>query len=528
MIDFQSQYEQNKHTIQKLEIEQQLMWERAAKSSDPEEIMKAMSVWQDVQKREESKAKSHIFDPYDFATMGKYKEKFISPSYGMFRKMGQAPIINSIVGTRIEQVAAFSQFQSDKYSTGFVIRKKRRYYSEDEQKLTKQDKKIAGEITDFILNCGNINTSWHGDSFDDFLRKITKDSFELDQMTFEVVRNRKGLPVEFFATDGSTYRLADSIDDNKQTNRAEEINGYYPTYVQVIDGKIMSEFYPWELCFGIRNPQTNLRNHGYGHSELETLVSVVTWMLYSDAYNGKFFSQGSAPKGILKVMGNVNPNKLAEFRQQWQAMVSGVFNAWKVPILQSDQMEWIDLQKNNRDMEFSHWQEYLIKLTCAIYKIDPSEIGFPMQGSSDSKPLFEANNEAKLKYSKDKGLKPTLKFIESKINKFIVNPLNPEFEFIFVGVDSETEEKEVELAIKEMKYKGLKEVRRSRGLSDTIDKDDIILDPAWIQLEQMTQFGSPESNDVVDEENPEDDDFAFSKEGNPFVSELNSFVKSLR
>ena len=294
------------------------MWERAAKSSDPEEIMKAMSVWQDVQKREESKAKSHIFDPYDFATMGKYKEKFISPSYGMLRKMGQAPIINSIVGTRIEQVAAFSQFQSDKYSTGFVIRKKRRYYSEDEQKLTKQDKKIAGEITDFILNCGNINTSWHGDSFDDFLRKITKDSFELDQMTFEVVRNRKGLPIEFFATDGSTYRLADSIDDNKQTNRAEEINGYYPTHVQIIDGKIMSEFYPWELCFGIRNPQTNLRNHGYGHSELETLVSVVTWMLYSDAYNGKFFSQGSAPKGILKVMGNVNPNKLAEFRQQWQ------------------------------------------------------------------------------------------------------------------------------------------------------------------------------------------------------------------
>lgn len=525
-MDFDVQYRSNEQKIQRLQIEQQLMWEQAARSNDPNLIIKAMNAWQDVQKREESKAKSFMFDPNNLASMGGYKDRVVSLSYDTLRRMGKAPVINSIVSTRIEQIASFSQYQPDKYSTGFVIRKKHRYYDEDKQKMSRSEKKIASELTDFIINGGALNTAWHGDSFDDFLRKITKDAFELDQATFEVVRDRKGRPVEYFATDGATYRLADSVDDDTKKDIKEEVNGYYPTHVQVINSRVSAEFYPWELCFGIRNPQTVLRNHGYGHSELETLIDVVTWMLYSDSYNGKFFSQGSAPKGIIKVQGNVNPQRLSEFRQQWQAMVSGVMNAWKVPVMQSDQMEWIDLQKNNRDMEFARWQEYLIKISCAIYKIDPSEIGFPMQGSSDSQPMFEANNEAKLKYSKDKGLKPTLRFIESKINKFLINPLNPDFEFAFVGIDSNTEEKEVELALKEMKYKGLKEVRKSRGLPDQIDEDDAILDPTWIQLQQMKQFGSPESNQAVDD--MEDDEFAFAHQDNPFMKDLNDFVKSVK
>ena len=54
-------------------------------------------------------------------------------------------------------------------------------------------------------------------------------------------------------------------------------------------------------------------------------------------------------------------------------MITGVMQAWKTPVVEAD-VDWIDLQKNNRDMEYTSWMEYLIKLSCAIYSIDPTEI----------------------------------------------------------------------------------------------------------------------------------------------------------
>lgn len=497
---------------EKLAIQENLLLTKSMSSNDPDEILKAQMFLKDIEKKSDTQNKSYVFDPWSFNQQFGYKDKPTALSYNMLRHMGRVPIINSIITTRIEQVSQFSQPNYEGKGTGFQIRKKRSYLKQKEEKLNKKDEARIEWIIDFILNCGTESNSWTGDTFDTFLRKFTRDCLELDQGTFEVVRNRKGLPVEFLAVDGATFRLADTYenDDDKYANRDRiKVNGYYPTYVQIFQNQPRAEFYPWELCFAIRNHYSDVRLNGYGVSELETIVNITTWMLYSDTYNGKFFSQGSAPKGILKVSGGVNEARLAEFRQQWMAMVAGVQNAWRTPVLEADKMEWIDLQKGNRDMEFTKWQEYLIKLACATYKIDPSEIGFPMSGSSDSKPMFEGNNEARLKYSKDKGLKPLLKMIEFKINKYVVNALSPEYEFVFVGIDGEDEAAQVELDIKKMGYTGLKELRRLRGLPDEIDEDDVILNPQYLQWlsikaqkEQMEQQGGqpgdPESNQAMD------------------------------
>lgn len=499
---------------QKLAIQKDLLLTKSMSSNDPDEILKAQMFLKDIQKKSDTNNKSYIMDPWSFNQQFGYKDKPTALSYNMLRNMGRVPIINSIITTRIEQISQFSQPNYEGKGTGFQIRKKRSYLKQKEDKLTKKDEARIEWLIDFIINCGTNSNSWTGDTFDTFLRKFTRDCLELDQGTFEIVRNRKGLPVEFLAVDGATFRLTDTFenDDDKYVNRNKiAINGYYPTYVQIFQNQPRAEFYPWELCFAIRNHYSDVRLNGYGVSELETIVNITTWMLYSDTYNGKFFSQGSAPKGILKVSGGVNEARLAEFRQQWMAMVAGVQNAWRTPVLEADKMEWIDLQKGNRDMEFTKWQEYLIKLACATYKIDPSEIGFPMSGSSDSKPMFEGNNEARLKYSKDKGLKPLLKMIEFKINKYVVSALSPEYEFVFVGIDEEDEAAQVELDIKKMGYTGLKELRRLRGLPDEIDEDDVILNPQYLQWlsikaqkEQMEQqgqgqMGDEESNQAMEE-----------------------------
>ena len=170
-------------------------------------------------------------------------------------------------------------------------------------------------------------------------------------------------------------------------------------------------------------------------------------------------------------------------------IANGLFcsNSHKSVVLRADTMNWVDLQKTNRDMEFSKWQEYLIRVACAMYRIDPAEIGFPMNGSSSSQSMFGENVAHKLEYSKESGLRPLLTFHQAHINKYVIEPRNKDFELVFVGIDAETEEKEIELALKEMSYKGLNETRIKRGLTEKLAKDDIVLNPTNLQYLQMQQ-----------------------------------------
>ena len=488
---------------------------KAMNSDNPNDIVKANSYWEDVRNRESSGLKTRMIDPNEWSQGAGYKQKrFQLDNYILRRMVSTTPIIKSIVGTRQSQVGAFSTPQKNKYETGFVVRKKREFYTDEEPEITDDDKKTINYITKFILNGGKEESSWSGDTFDTYLKKIVADSLTIDQACFEVVRSKRGEPLEYLAVDGATIMLADTYHEDDESvnqdhdyegNRRKKVRGYLPSYVQVIDGIIHNEYYPWEMCFGIRNSTTDIRNNGYGKSEVEELVSIITWMLYGDTYNGKFFSQGSNPKGMLKVGSGVNRNRLAEFRQQWLAMVAGVQNSWKVPMVEGD-VEWIDMQKGNRDMEFSQWQEYLIKVACAVFKIAPEEIGFNIDkngglgGDNDS--------DVKIRYSRDKGLKPLLKSIEFWINKWIVTPLHSDFEFKFVGLDSDSEEREIELLNKKVEHgMGLKEYRRAIGLPEDLEEGDFPLNNVYVQMasQQMYAEQGEENGEFVDEENQGDE-----------------------
>lgn len=531
MSKIAKQLDANAKLQQKLLVKQGILMEKALASNSPTDVLRAQKTLEFVEQRQNSNKKSFIVDPLDFQSNFGYKDKPFSLSYSTLRSMSKTPIINAIIKTRKNQVADFAEPQADKYSTGFVIRKKKKLGDNKDKENTPEEWARIEYIQNFILNCGR-NNSWEGDDFETFIRKVTQDSLTYDQMTFEVVRDHSGDLYEFFATDAGTFRVADSYDDDEyQKMEREELLGYYPSYVQIYNNEIRSEFYPWELCFGVRNPSTNLFNVGYGVSELEELVATVTSMLWAEEYNKKFFSQGSAPKGLLRVKGQVNEKQLSAFRQEWQAMITGVQQAWKTPIVDAD-IDWIDLQKNNRDMEYSQWMDYLIKISCAIYSIDPNEIGFNISNSSTGGSTFESNNEQKLKHSKDKGLYPLLKFIQRKINKYLVGQIDPDYEFVFAGLNGMTIEQELDIEVKKLgNFQTLNETRKKFGMEE-IEGGDVVLNPTYTQQLMMQQqqemLGGQEANnpflqDGEDEENPfllrDDED-----KDNPF---LKSFLNNL-
>lgn len=518
----------------KLAIEKALALNKAIHSQDVDTIYKAQGyINQFINNKQQFTAKldgmkSIVIDPFESQTSMGYFNKHSSLSFEALRAMSRAPIIRAIINTRKDQVAEFTKLQPDKYSKGFVIKKKG--IDEDED-LTDGDKKIIDQLVSFVLNCGDDDSKWDLDGFEVFIRKIVEDSLVLDQATFEIIPTRGFEPTQIVAVDAATFRIADSYDNDNNIHDTAKVLGYYPSFVQVYQNNIVSEFYPWELCFGIRNPSTSIRSNGYGRSELEDLMSTVTSMLNADSYNGKFFRHGSAPKGALLVKkGNINPDKIAQLRKDWGAMMSGVDNMHKTPVLDAESVEWLDMQKNNRDMEFGKYQEYLIKLGCAVYKISPEEIGFPLEGTGKGGGLNSGDGKSEKKYSLDKGLKPLLTVVQGWLNKYILGPKTGNaYEFKFVGIDVESaQEEEERLATAVTTYMEVNEVRKARGLKPKPGYD-IILSPVISQMRQMDQQSAMDQQQQ-DQENQQKQEvnknpFLDDQDTNPFAKSYNDFIK---
>lgn len=450
-----------------------------------------------------------LSDPYALQQSMGFKDRKYSISYDTLKRIPyQLGIISSIIQTRSNQVASFSSpFRLTK-SLGYEIKCKNPTAT-----TTKGQREMILSMEEFIYNCGfgkenpDNPTNFKRDDFDTFLRKIVRDTLTYDQVCVEIVPTLKGDPFEFVCVDASTIRIASDsvglVPDQSWYDREPVINNpallglpfnpytalkykqkvSRPAYVQVVNGQLVQVFTKDELGFGVRNPRSDLLVQGYGFSELEMMVSIITSHINAEEYNKRHFTQGSNARGILNFKGDsMSPEQLEVFKREWAANVSGIENAWKTPILQSEMgIDWVDLAKSNSDMEFSKWMEYLIKIVTGIYSIDPAEINFDLSGGVTQTPLFESSSEWKLKASRDKGLKPLLKFIAKFINDNIVAKIDDSFYFDFVGLDELTEQEKHELRTEQLaSYMTLNETRRSLDLPDVPD-GDVVLNPVYLQ-----------------------------------------------
>lgn len=443
--------------------------------------------------------KSFIEPPLLLMESLNFKDKPSSLTYDTLYHMAtKNSVIGAIINTRVNQVSSFtkpSRFSDD--NMGFKIKLKN-----PEANPTEEQTKLILAVETFIENCGYAKDNSR-DDFDQFIRKSVRDSLIYDQLTFEIIPDRLGRPAEFLAVDASTIRAASTNQDfSSVVTENQPKSNEKVSFVQVIDGTVKTWFTSDELAFGIRNPRSSIYLQPYGFSELEQLITQITSHLYAEEYNMKYFSQGGTTKGIINLKqdpnGVMNTESLESFKRQWRAQVSGLTGAWKTPVLQvPNGIEYVNVAQSNRDMEFSQWMNYLVNIACAVYQIDPAEINFANNGGVNSNgggSLFESGNEAKLKNSKDKGLRPLLRFIEDMMNKHIVSKFSDELTFGFVGIDEKTEEEKIENSLKEVKsYKLVDEVRKEHNLEPLPNGlGEIILDPSWIGFKNQKEMNKME------------------------------------
>lgn len=497
----------------------------ALNSNDAGEIMKANLYLGEIN-RQPTKIQSVFFDPNDISGNGRgFKDSKGVLSFSVLRRMGDIHIVKSIVSTRVEQIMNFMDFSEDEQKEGYTIRKKKSLFSTGDEKLTNEDKKKISEIVEF-LEKGGWTDKWDNvDSLQEFISKIMSDSLTLDQLAFEMVRNRMWELQKFRAVDASLIRFLDSVDPRQREGFEQyRFKGHLPRYCMVWEEMILHNpitkepilYYPWELGFGIRNKTSDVRRNGYGVSELETLVNIITWILWGFSYNANFFSQGSQPKGFINIKNpNISNSTLQEFRQAWTQTMAGVSNSHRTPVINGIDLEWVDLQKlSNRDMEFNEWIKFLIIMTCSVYRIDPSELGFNFK---ESQQIFGQDGQReRLKHSREKGLKPLLIFLQGVITKYIVSELDENYEFAFTGIEVEDEEAQVKLDSEKLSsgMVAMQDIFKKYNGRDFDPEKDIILNQVYQGMkqseEQNKMFGASQPGQYP-EGVPEDEEDPFAQ-----------------
>lgn len=482
-------------------------------SNNPEEIMKANLYLGEITPNS-GRIQSVFFDPNDLSGNGKgFKDSKGILSFEVLRRMGNIHIIRSIVNTRIEQIQNFLHFSEDDQKEGFTIRKKTSLFKEEKKEISSAEKKKIEEIVEFLMNSG-FNEKWDNiDDFQTFVRKIAFDSLTLDQLAFEVVRDKGWNIKKYRAVDASLIRFLDSV-DLKQRERLEDyrFKGYLPRFCMTWDEQILINpttkepilYYPWELGFGIRNKSSDIRKNGYGTSELEILVELITGVLWSIQYNMNNFSIGSTPKGFINVKNaNISDSNLNEFRQAWSQMMTGVRNAKRTPVINGIDLEWIDLDKSNREMEYQEWAQFLVIMVCSVYRIDPSELGFSFKNQAQ---LFgQDGQKARLQHSREKGLKPILIFLENIITKYIVSEIDEDYEFVFTGIEVEDEETQVNLDKTKLEsgMVSMQDIFKKYSGREFDPENDIILNQVYQQAQsskqQQEMFGSSVPGEMNEE-----------------------------
>lgn len=485
-------------------------------SSNLEDVM-AANLFLEKSRSIDDQMKSIFYLPDHVAYSGRgYKDNLGRVSFELLQRMGNLYCVKNIITTRIEQVMRFLRFSTDEQKEGYTIRRKRSLFSsKDKSKdLSDKDKKEIERIVNFIERGGEVSKWDGGDTLITFVKKILFDSLSLDQLAFEIVRTRGFELNKFKAVDASMIRILDADDPQySQDFEKYRYRGYLPKYCQVWDQQIVYNkfkkeyvlYYPWELGYGVRNQSTNIYDNGYGKSELESLSEIITYVLNSVQYNGNFFKNGSNPKGFLNIKDSTaNQTQLNEFKQHWRQLLTGTQNSHKIPVFQGLNVEWIDLQQSNREMEFDNWTKFLIVLTCSVYRIDPSELGFQFRDSSNT--LGQYGQKERLDHSKQKGLYPILVFLQSVFNHYLIEELNEDFELAFTGMEVEDEEKQVKLDKEkiEMGAVSMEDMFKKYSGRDFDPETDTILNSVYQQAQQAKMYGGETMNNIVEEETGEE------------------------
>jgi hypothetical protein len=452
--------------------------------------------------------KAIVDDPY-FDLVGNnvnYKFKLTRISNKTLKEVSVRDwLVSSIIQCRVDTLVAFSRPEHRRHEKGFRIIKKdlHSHYSDDE-------KQEIAALEDFIYHCGRKEGTPADDRrlFGDFLKLIGRDALTFGHVAVEKVKTRGGglhrfrpLPAEstYLVNKNlsrkqvdseavKSYQLSKPKSDNdpKSEQKVNEAYNDYIKYVQVsYDNRPLATFGDEDMIFKLFNPQNFADSQGYCYSPLELAIINITNHLNVENYNANFFTHGYAARGVLHLKGTVTQSQLMNFRRNFANSITGSQHAWRTPIVAGlDEVQWVPMSASAREMEYINFNNHLMRILCAQFQIDPTELGLDYLISATGRaPNQQANNEYKIAYSRERGLVPILMFVEDMMNCDVLpaidKKIGEKYKFVFTGYTDETPQTEIAQMQAEMTV-----WKTMNDLLQQAQKDKLDVDAANLPLNQ--------------------------------------------
>jgi len=465
------------------------------------------------------------WDENQLVTDTGFKEKFTGITFETLQRMAMRDsIVALVINKIINNVTVYSKPSPSKFESGFKVVLKN---AEEEQST--EDKKICHHLEQWILTCGNPHGRPREEEmdFETFMRVETRDSLIFGQTAIELIRDRLGRIHHFWPAPAVSIRYVSpnfklhpdmvvgpvygpdgqkiNNDQFKQDWSFEPATVAWAKYCQIHQQRIIQLFSEDELIVTQSSPINDIESRGYSLSILELLVNTVSSHIFTETHNRLFFTNGMSQNGVLFIKGDIPYQEMESFRRAWHAVTAGARNAARLPIISGvDDMQWINMSVSNKDMEWQNWNNYLIKLICASFLMNPTEINFDIvqeKGSGGFSKSQEGKIETQNRLSKVESLRPLLRYFERIINNKIIPQAFPDnngyiskkYKFQFVGLDYD-KDKELERIEKETQtYKTLNEARKELGHPplNVPGADEFIRDPTyfamWSQFSQIAR-----------------------------------------
>ena len=421
---------------------------------------------------------------------GEYYDPPSLLTYDAMRTMvRRTPVLAAAILTRVRQIRRFCTAQADS-GPGFHIRHRDRSHKPDKTELHS-----IQLLQQYLENCGWEWNPLRRDAarrvpFGDFVAMLAEDSLVLDSAPIEIEqrRDRRGI-AGFYAVDGATMRLC--------TEEGYDGDDAYFA-VQVIAGSVRTAYTREDLILRPRNPSTSVYRAGYGQSEVDLMIQVVTGLLNAMDYNIAGFTRNEIPPGVLHISGNFDQADADSFKAYWRNMVQGSSNRWKMPVLFSkDQESRAAFERFGvewNEMAFSKWMSFLVSILCALLGMSPEEINTEGFTGNATSSLSGSDTAEKLAMSREKGLRPNLSYFEQLISSYLIQPLSDQYIFEWTGLEEEDPSQMLELNKLAWTWN---ELREAQGLKpDTTPLGDAPLNPSligpWLQMQQQQEQAEQE------------------------------------
>ena len=246
---------------------------------------------------------------------------------------------------------------------------------------------------------------YRGVDFPTFIGRILEDLLVLDAIVLWKDRTYGGELKELIPVDAATIRIMIAEDGSLP----EPPN---PAYMQVIQGEVYGKYSTEEMIYKLMHARTTTP---YGLSPLESLILGVDAAIRSQLANLSLLSEGNMPEGFYALPETWTPEQIKEFQTHFDLMVAGNprFQS-RLKFMPGGKGVGFTATKKAEEMRFLEYEKWLLLKTCALYDVQPSDIGYIEHVNRS-----EGANQREV--GSERGLIPTARFLKQMFDQIIRN-----------------------------------------------------------------------------------------------------------